>query len=279
MAIELDLDATLENYAVFGNPIKHSKSPHIHTLFAEQTGIDLAYQSIEVPKDGLDQYIRAFFSHSGKGLNITVPFKEQAWRICSVLTPRASKAASVNTLWSREDDICGDTTDGAGLVNDLIFNNGVEIGQRAILILGAGGAARAVLEPLCGERPGSITIANRTVARAETLAETFSDIIKVEGCAYTELVNKQFDLIINATSLSLTGELPSLPDSILDSGGCCYDLVYADKPTVFMQWGKAQGAIQVLDGLGMLVEQAAESFFIWHGVRPDTAPVLKALRS
>jgi shikimate dehydrogenase len=275
----INLDSSISNYAVFGNPVKHSKSPQIHSLFAEQTGIDLNYQAIEVPIDYFSKYVKFFSSQGGKGLNITVPFKEEAFSICSTLTQRAKLSGSVNTIWFDEDkNIYGDTTDGIGLINDITTNYSIDINNKSILILGAGGSVKAILEPLCKQTPKQIIIVNRTVSRAEQLAETFSGQGNIKACSYAELSNDSFDLIINGTSLSLAGELPPIPATVIKNNSCCYDLMYSDTNTVFMEWAIEQGASKVIDGLGMLVEQAAESFFIWHGVKPDTIPVIKSLR-
>lgn len=280
MAIDLKLDKSTNNYAVIGNPVTHSKSPLIHTLFAKQTGIELDYQAIEVPTNSFNDYIKAFFSQSGKGLNITVPFKEEAYSICTNLTERAQYAASVNTLWCDKDlNIFGDTTDGQGLLNDLTINNKIDLEKKSILILGAGGTVKSILLPLCEQNPASIVIANRTVERAVQLAEKFSGKINIKASSYTELFDHKFDLIINGTSSSLMGDLPPIPDNILNEHACCYDLMYADTATVFMQWAEKQGAATILDGLGMLVEQAAESFAIWHGVKPDASTVVLKLRN
>ena len=279
MAIRLGLDRSVKNYAVYGNPVSHSKSPRIHQLFAEQFGIRLNYRAIEVPATDLAAYIGAFGAESGRGLNITLPFKQEAARLCATLSQRAVKAGSVNTIrFDGRGHIHGDSTDGVGLINDLTLNRHIELGGRRILILGAGGAARALLEPLCGQRPGAIVIANRTLARARELALGFSNPVDIKAMSYPELGHEKFDLIINATSLSLAGEAPPLPPGILAANARCYDLMYAAAPTAFMRWGLAQGAAEVADGLGMLVEQAAAGFYIWHGVKPETGAVLRALR-
>jgi len=279
VASGINLDSTTSEYAVFGNPVKHSKSPQIHSLFAKQTGIALNYQAIEVPLDNFNEYVKYFSSQGGKGLNITVPFKEEANSLCDSLSQRAKLCASVNTIWFEDNKIHGDTTDGKGLINDLIINHAIDINNKSVLILGAGGSVKAILEPLCEQKPEKIVIANRTVSRAEELAEKFSDKGNIVACSYSELVNQSFDLLINGTSLSLAGELPPLPETIIKNESCCYDLMYSDTDTIFMKWAAAQGASKVLDGLGMLVEQAAEAFSIWHGIKPDTAPVIKSLRS
>jgi len=269
----------VSNYAVFGNPVKHSKSPQIHSLFAKQTGITQKYQAIEVPTEKFNEYVKLFSLQGGEGLNITVPFKEEACSICTTLSQRAEISGSVNTIrFDNQLNIHGDTTDGQGLINDLIINQGIKIENKNVLILGAGGSVKAILEPLCAQKTSQIVIANRTVSRAEQLAEKFSDQGNIEACSYTELSNCSFDLIINGTSLSLMGELPPIPGTVIKNGACCYDLMYSDTDTIFMKWAAEQGASKVVDGLGMLVEQAAEAFLIWHGVKPDTASVIKNLR-
>ena len=273
-----NLISSLSNYAVFGNPVKHSKSPQIHSLFARQTGITLAYQAIEVPLNNFNEYVSLFATQKGKGLNITVPFKEEAFSLCDSLTQRAKTAASVNTIWFDNNKVHGDTTDGQGLINDLTVNHEINLNNKSLLILGAGGSVKAILEPLLIQEPEKIIIANRTLSRAEALVEKFSGLGNLEARSYSELVDQSFDLVINGTSLSLQGELPPLPETLFKSNACSYDLMYSAEPTIFMQWSSKQGASNVLDGLGMLVEQAAESFHIWHGVKPDTAPVIKTLR-
>lgn len=269
---------TLDQYAVFGHPISHSKSPRIHSLFAEQTGQALSYRAQDVPAEDFQTATTHFFRQGGKGLNCTVPLKELAWQYADSLTARARRSKAVNTL-ARQDDgsILGDNTDGVGLANDLTLNHGMNLDDISILILGAGGATRGILAPLLAHNPSQITIANRTPSKAETIAQEFADLGAVSGCNYAELAHRQFDLIINATSASLTGELPPLPKALLKTNGCCYDLAYANQPTAFVSWGQAQQARLSLDGLGMLVEQAAEAFFIWRGVRPETAPVIELL--
>ena len=282
MPSSINLDSALSNYAVFGNPINHSKSPKIHSLFAEQTGIALTYQAIEVPSDSFNEYVKSFAEQNGKGLNVTVPFKGDAFSICDSLTERAKKSGSVNTIWfNDEKEIHGDTTDGKGLLNDLTVNHELDLKNKSILVLGAGGSVRAILEPLCEQKPKQIVIANRTVSKAEELVELFSDYADIKACSYEDLnqIEQSFDLIINGTSLSLSGKLPDIPMTAINNKTSCYDLMYSDTDTVFMKWAKEQGALKVMDGLGMLVEQAAEAFLIWHSVKPETASVIKALRS
>jgi len=274
------LDSSVSNYAVFGNPINHSKSPQIHSLFAEQTGITLNYQAIEVPLDHFSDYVTSFASQKGKGLNITVPFKEKAFSLCHTLTERAEVSGSVNTIWFDENNhIYGDTTDGKGLINDLTINHSFDLNKKSLLILGAGGSVKAILEPLCSQSPDKIVIANRTVSKANQLAENFSNRGNIHACSYDELSAESYDLIINGTSLSLCGQLPMIPESTIKNNTYCYDLMYSDTETIFMKWASEHGALKVMDGLGMLVEQAAEAFFIWHGVMPDTSSVIKTIRS
>lgn len=268
----------MDQYVVFGNPIGHSKSPAIHRLFAEQTGQALAYTTLLAPIDGFSACALGFFKQ-GQGANVTVPFKEEALHLCDRLTARAQRAGAVNTLSKLDDGtLQGDNTDGAGLVRDLTVNAGVTLAGKRILILGAGGAVRGVLEPLLAQGPKAVLIANRTVEKAEHLAREFADLGPVIGSGFTAFV-EPVDLIVNATSASLAGELPPLADSLVAPGRTvCYDMMYGREPTPFCQWATRLGAAQVLDGLGMLAEQAAEAFEGWRGVRPDTAPVLAHLR-
>ena len=264
-----------DRYAVMGNPIAHSKSPAIHTMFAAQTGQRMEYTAIQVDPGGFAQAVRQFVANGGKGLNITVPFKQEAWRLVDVRTPRAERAGAVNTIVVQRDNrLLGDNTDGIGLVRDLVQNHVVQLSNKAILLMGAGGAARGVLAPLLEQRPAQFMVANRTVDKALALAQEFG----VRGCAYEGLGVESFDLIINATAASLHGELPALPDGVLQQGGVCYDMMYGAQATPFMQWAQQHGAARVIDGLGMLVEQAAEAFSAWRGVMPDTAAVISALR-
>lgn len=280
MADIISLDPSINNFAVFGNPVSHSKSPQIHTLFAKQTGLSLHYQSIEIPLGKFTDSVKAFSLQGGKGLNITVPFKEEAYSICTSLTKRAKLAGSVNTIWFGDDSsIYGDTTDGQGLINDLTKNHNLNLKNKSLLVLGAGGSVKSILEPLLKQEPERIVIANRTLTKAESLSKKFSKKGNIEVCSYNDLSNQSFDLIINGTSLSLHDELPPLPDTILNKNSCCYDLMYADEATVFMKWAIQNGAVSVLDGLGMLVEQAAESFNLWHGIKPATKPVIEFLRN
>lgn len=270
----------MDRYAVMGNPIAHSKSPRIHTLFAKQTQQDLEYTAILVELDGFEDAVAGFQASGGKGLNITVPFKEAAWALAHTRSPRAERAGAVNTLMlDSSGRYFGDNTDGAGLVRDLVSNHGAVLHDRRMLLVGAGGAARGVLQPLLNEDPALLVIANRTPDKAVELARSYCELGRIEGCGLNELEGHSFDIIINATAASLAGEIPALPASIVTADSWCYDMMYGDQPTAFMHWSSAQGATRVLDGLGMLVEQAAESFYLWRQVRPNTRQVIEALRS
>lgn len=268
-----------DKYAVFGNPIKHSKSPLIHGMFAEQCGQSMQYRAVKVELDGFDRAASSFFETGGQGLNITLPFKQEAFAFAQRLSDRAARAGAVNTLSRAEDGaIEGDNTDGIGLVRDMVANLGWAIQGLRILVLGAGGAVRGVLEPLLRERPRELLIVNRTPDRATRLATEFADIGPVEGGDYALVGERQFDLVINGTSAGLQGEMPELPGSLLTERSCCYDMIYGPEPTPFMRWAAQHAAWAVSDGLGMLVEQASQSFFIWRHLRPETRPVINQLR-
>ncbi|MDH5483669.1 MAG: shikimate dehydrogenase [Gammaproteobacteria bacterium] len=270
----------MDRYAVIGNPIAHSKSPLIHAEFARQTGQVLSYTAERVEPGKVAEFVAHFQANNGRGLNVTVPFKLDAYQLATSLSDRAQRAGAVNTLvLNGVGDYYGDTTDGTGLVNDLSHNHHIHLNAKRILILGAGGAVRGVLEPILQQLPSTLVIANRTADRAHQLAHDFSDMGHIQGCGFADLASETFDLIINGTSASLSGELPPLPDGILAQGATVYDMMYAAEATPFMRWGKQQGATGCLDGLGMLVEQAAESFAIWRGVRPQTAPVIQLIRA
>ena len=276
-----DSQPTLDRYAVMGNPIAHSQSPFIHTQFAQQTGQAMQYEALLVSTQTgeLAKAVETFQSAGGKGLNITVPFKQDAWRLADKRSERAERAGAVNTLWFDEQgQRFGDNTDGIGLVRDLMNNHDCQIAGKRILILGAGGAVRGVLENLLQIKPIQCVIANRTVSKAEILATSFSHFGQVMATTYTSLAGQTFDLIINGTSASLQGQLPPLPTELITPDTWCYDMMYARMPTPFMQWAQSQGAIQVWDGLGMLVEQAAESFYLWRGLKPKTAAIIQQVR-
>ena len=279
MSSLFDFDSPPDRYAVMGNPIAHSKSPLIHSEFAAQTRQRMIYEAILVDPGGLAQAIGNFQATAGKGLNITVPFKHEAWELMDERSERAQRAGAVNTIVFKADGRrYGENTDGVGLVRDIVNNHGGQLKNQQILVLGAGGAVRGILGPILDEQPRKIVIANRTVDRAVVLAREFSSTIPVEGCGYPALDGMQFDLIINGTSASLKNELPPMPVSVISARTWCYDMMYGDEPTVFMRWAGKNGAVKCLDGLGMLVEQAAESFYLWRKVRPDTAPVIAKLR-
>lgn len=270
----------IDHYAVFGQPINHSKSPRIHTLFAEQTQQQLTYAAQEVSAELFNSAIESFFAQGGKGLNCTVPLKELAWQRADILSERAQFSKAVNTLVLQENGtLLGDNTDGLGLVADLTDNHNIPLSNSRILILGAGGASRGIIGPLMEKSPKHLVIANRTKEKATTLSNEFSQLGDIRGCGYDDIKNSQFDLILNATSASLTGNLPPLSDTLLAENGCCYDLAYGNEPTAFVKWGLTHNAKKSVDGLGMLVEQAAEAFYIWRGVRPETKHIIKQLES
>ena len=265
-----------DQYAVIGNPVAHSRSPLIHAEFARQTGQELEYGRLLAPTDAFVATADAFRSGGGRGLNVTLPFKLEAFRYATRLSERARAAQAVNTLKFDGQTIFGDNTDGAGLVNDLVRNLGYAPAARRILLLGAGGAARGVVGPLLEQQPARLVLANRTLDKAQRLAEEFRGALQVTS--YAELAGVEFDLIINATSASLSGALPPLPPGVFAPGALAYDMMYGKGETPFLAFARSQGAARRADGLGMLVEQAAESFFVWRGVRPDGAPVLQLLR-
>ena len=262
-----------DRYAVFGHPIAHSRSPQIHAAFARQTGEDVAYEARLAPLDGFADSVAQFIAAGGRGANVTVPFKEEAFRLAKRLSPRAQRAGAVNTLAFDAAGIFGDNTDGAGLVADLARNLNRPLAGKRILLLGAGGAARGVIEPLLEQQPAALVIANRTVSRAQELAELFGH--GVAACSF-DAADAPFDIVINATAASLAGELPPLSSRIFTADTLAYDMMYG-RDTPFLDFARTHGAA-ASDGLGMLVEQAAEAFFVWRGVRPDTAPVIAALR-
>ncbi|EKF74305.1 shikimate 5-dehydrogenase [Alcanivorax hongdengensis A-11-3] len=265
-------------YCVFGNPVNHSRSPDIHHAFAAQRGEDVHYEKREAPLSGFPEAVASFFTSGGRGANVTVPFKEEAYALCNDLSERARQAGAVNTLWQRDGRLHGDNTDGAGLMADLRHNLGWKIENRRVLLLGAGGAMRGILGPLLSYKPSQVLIANRTASKAQTLAELFHGSgVPVYGTSLDGL-RGSFDLIINGISAGLHGEMPDLPADLVKPGSVAYDMVYGKEPTPFLRWAEAAGALATADGLGMLVEQAAEAFFLWRGWRPDTVPVMKMLR-
>jgi len=278
----------MDRYAVIGNPIGHSKSPFIHASFAAQTGQTLQYEAIEAELDRFPETVRQFLAEGGKGMNVTVPFKLQAYELADRVSPRAESAKAVNTLILEADgSLTGDNTDGVGLVRDLNAHH-VSIQARRVLVIGAGGAVRGVLGPILEHEPARLVIVNRTADKARELAKMFAHanpgfVGNIEGIGFEALAERAgketFDLVINGSSASLSKDLPPLPDGLFGKQAIAYDMAYGTERTVFQRWAREQGAIMALDGLGMLVEQAAESFFLWRGVRPNTADVLRSLRA
>jgi shikimate dehydrogenase len=281
-------DSQADRYAVVGNPVAHSKSPYIHAQFAQQTGERVEYDRLLAPLDGFVEHVQAFRAAGGRGLNVTVPFKLEAHALAHKLSPRAAAAGAVNTLRFDEDGIFGDNTDGFGLVRDIEVNLGVSFEGARVLLLGAGGAARGVVLPMLERRPREITIVNRTAPKAHALIEQFKGAAGEFGCllngggpeaVYRDPVDPSpYDVIVNATAGSLDAALPECDARAFSTGTLAYDMMYGAQPTVFMRHAQTLGA-RAADGLGMLVEQAAESFFVWRGVRPEGAPVLAALRA
>jgi shikimate dehydrogenase len=266
-----------DRYAVIGNPVAHSQSPRIHAAFARQTGAVLSYERLLAPLDGFAQTVRAFQAVGGRGANVTVPFKEQAFDLAARHSARALAAGAVNTLRFDDGGIYGDNTDGVGLVRDLSINHGVALRNARVLLIGAGGAARGVVGPLLDAQPRELVIANRTLEKAVAIAARFAP--HVEACGYGTLAQRRFDVLVNATSASLAGQLPPIPDDVYAHAALAYDMMYGAAPTLFLQHAAQRGTPRCIDGLGMLVEQAAESFLVWRGVRPETAPVLAILRA
>jgi shikimate dehydrogenase len=272
-----------DRYAVVGNPVAHSKSPEIHAAFARQTTQEIEYSRLLAPLDGFRPTIDSFRAAGGKGVNVTVPFKLEAFDVADDVSARAKDAQAANFLHFDNGRIRADNTDGAGLVRDIVHNLGFQLAGKRVLLLGAGGAAQGVLAPLLEHGPRILTIANRTVEKALRLAETFrhkpaAATSVLCGLGFGELAGHHFDLVINATSSSLQGELPPLPADAFAAGALAYDMMYGSTPTPFLAFAAAHGANRS-DGLGMLVEQAAESFLLWRGVRPATAPVIALLRN
>ncbi|HEX9628244.1 MAG TPA: shikimate dehydrogenase [Acidiferrobacterales bacterium] len=278
MADPFDFDQP-ERYAVMGNPVAHSKSPRIHKAFAAQFGERIDYGAIQVDVGGFAQAVEQFRAHGGKGLNVTVPFKQEAFRLADHVSERAQVAQAVNTLKFEADGrVFGDNTDGAGLVHDLTRNLNLHLKGRRILILGAGGAVRGVLAPLLKQNPALIVIANRTVSRAKEMVRAFAHHGTLEAVGFDGLKGRHFDLVINGTAASLAGEVPPLPETVFANRATAYDMMYGDKARPFIDWSILHGAEQAVDGLGMLVEQAAESFLLWRGKRPETRAVIEMLR-
>lgn len=267
----------LDRYAVFGHPVAHTRSPWLHARFAELTGEALSYEARDVPPGAFDQALAEFLQGGGKGLNITVPHKLAAFAAVDELTERARRAGAVNTIAVTPSGLLGDNTDGAGLLRDLEHNLGLALDGMRILLVGAGGAARGALGPLLDAGPEELVIANRHAGKARDLAADFPAAGRVSGVALDE-AHGPFALVVNATSASLHGEIPALPDDAVSPGTFCYDMAYGSGPTAFMRWAVEHGAAGTADGIGMLVEQAAESFALWRGVRPPTAQPLAELK-
>lgn len=268
-----------DHYGVVGHPVAHSWSPFIHGMFAKHTGQNLTYRLYDVTPEEFRERIVGFFAGGGRGLNVTLPHKIAAAEMANELTPRAARARAVNTLVARSDgSLLGDNTDGAGLVHDLCDNLGVVIIRRRILVIGAGGATRGVLAPLLTLEPAELVIANRTQDRAQALATDFQDMGRISGVEFHDIPSGAFDLVVNATSASLRGEVPDVPASVIGKETVCYDMAYGKSDTAFLQWAQGLGCARAIQGWGMLVEQAAESFRVWRGIRPPTAPVLAALK-
>lgn len=267
----------MDTYVVIGNPVAHSRSPEIHARFAVQTGQELRYERLLAPLSGFNAAVQSFIANGGKGANVTLPFKLEACALAGRLTERARLAGAVNTLKFEEGCILGDNTDGAGLVRDIVQNAGVALAGKRILLLGAGGAARGALPSLLERHPAELVLTNRTCARARELALQFAAHGNLTATGYAGL-RGAFDVVINATSASLAADVPPLPASVFLPTTLAYDMMYGRQPTVFMEFARRHGAT-VRDGLGMLIEQAAESFLLWRGARPQTADVLAALRA
>jgi shikimate dehydrogenase len=264
-------------YAVIGNPIAHSKSPWIHAEFSRQTGQDVRYEALLAPLDGFTAAVAHFRERGGKGMNVTVPFKREAYAISHGLTKRAHAAGAVNTLTFTDDEILGDNTDGVGFMQDILVNLGFSVTAKRVLLMGAGGAARGVILPLLERAPGMLAIVNRTRGKADELRQQFSSAGNIVSGDYADIRGETFDLVINATSSSLHGQLPVLPTGIFARESMAYDMVYGDGRSIFLQFATQHGASRLADGIGMLVEQAAESFFLWRGIKPVTEPVIEML--
>lgn len=268
----------MDRYCVFGNPIAHSKSPRIHAAFAHLAGQELSYEARLADRNHFAEAVHQFFAEGGRGCNVTVPFKEEAWQLAASRSESAEKAGAVNTLLlDGQGRLRGENTDGVGLVRDLTANAGVRLAGKRILVLGAGGAVRGVLGPLLAEKPAELVVSNRTVVKAEQLATLFRDEGLVTASTFEALAGRSFDVVINGTSASLQGDLPPLPPGIFSAEALAYDMMYGAELTIFLRWAEASG-VRVRDGLGMLVEQAAEAFRLWRGVHPPTQPVLEELR-
>ena len=279
MTDPFDFKPLSQTFAVVGNPIAHSKSPRIHAEFAKQCNVSIDYVATTIDIGGFEQAIRHFFASGGRGLNISVPFKVEAYQLSDSVSKRAELAQAVNT-WRQERDgsLYGDNTDGVGLVTDILDNLGFDLNNKRVLLLGAGGAIRGVLGPLIESGVDSIVIANRTVDKAVELANQFRHFGNITGDGYKKLEGQEFDAVINGTAASLSGDVPPLPDDVFANNALAYDMMYAKQPTSFLQWAKQRNARYITDGFGMLIEQAAAAFEIWHNVKPVTTQLIKTLR-
>jgi shikimate dehydrogenase len=269
---------TPDQYGVVGHPVAHSWSPFIHGMFAKATAQNLVYRLFDIAPDTFRRDALRLFASGVRGLNVTLPHKQAAAELVNELTPRAERAQAVNTIaFFKDTSLLGDNTDGLGLTADLERNLGISLANKRVLILGAGGAVRGVLGPLLERDLGELVIANRTPDRARKLAAEFADLGLISACGFADIEGPPYDLIVNATSASLHGEMPAMPAGLVGEATVCYDMAYGRGPTPFTSWGKSLHAGRVTKGWGMLVEQAAESFLLWRGIRPDTQPVLQAL--
>jgi shikimate dehydrogenase len=269
----------LDNYAVFGNPVEHSKSPAIHTAFAKANDEKMSYKRQHIDIGAFEKEAHKFFKSGGKGLNVTVPFKLNAYNFAEKLTQRAKIAGAVNTLSvSYDGKIQGDTTDGIGITRDIVNNLGWAINGKTVLVLGAGGAVRGILQPILELLPQNVVVANRTIEKALKLSKTFANMGNLLGCDFQMLGGQQFDVVINGTSAALSNTILPLPEGLLSKNAVCYEMMYGSQQSIFLEWAKNNGAAKVSDGLGMLVEQAAESFYVWRGVRPETRAIVSMLK-
>ena len=267
-----------DQYGVAGHPIAHSWSPFIHGMFAKESAQNLVYRLFDITPENFRREALRLFAGGLKGLNVTLPHKQAAAELVNELTPRAERAQAVNTIaFFEQTSLLGDNTDGLGLLADLENNLGISLSGKRLLILGAGGAVRGVLAPLMERELRSVVIANRTAERARSLAAEFADMGEISGCGFSEVRGPPYDLIINATSASLQGEMPQMPVGLVGEESICYDMAYGRGHTPFTLWAKSLHAARTTKGWGMLVEQAAESFLLWRGIRPDTQSVLQAL--
>jgi shikimate dehydrogenase len=268
-----------DKYAVLGNPVHHSKSPLIHQSFAKQYSQNMVYSAELIPLNGIEEHLKTLRSLGFMGVNVTVPFKEKVWELIDNKSEFAALAGAVNTVTIREDgSLHADNTDGIGLCRDLTHNNAIQLNNKRILLLGAGGAARGVIQPLLEQGPAELIIANRTISKAQNLVDHFTGFGNISAIGFAAVAG-DFDIIINATSASLQGQVPPIPATAVTHKTFCYDMMYSNEDTPFVQWAKHQHAFKAIDGLGMLVEQAAEAFRLWRGIKPETKSVIKLLRT